>query len=366
MGVRVLVKLIDGVWGLISMIPSILAVGGFFASRLHPARYMELQWLGLSLPLVLAINILLIGYWLARKKGWFIFPLFALLLNIPYLSAVLQLPFKKIEPAGRELKVATYNIQQGGDGELSVISHELSTFMIEEKVDVLCLQEFPSTGEVQSKWIEELSNSLPYYTLNSSSPGVMQTALFSRYPILHSQSIIFPDGSCNRAMWADLDIGGQVVKVFNTHLQTTNLNQHRIRPSDNIDRAASRIIQIKDMMNENGVIRAQQADIIRKLIDESASPVIVCGDFNDTPASYAYRTIKGKLKDSFRSCGKGYGYTYRYLRKLFRIDYIFYSGDKLRGTRYYSPELEYSDHKPVIVTLDVDFMPFSSRERNRK
>lgn len=364
MGIRVLVKLLDVVGGMITMIPSILAVGGFLASRLHPARQMELQWLGLFLPLILGVNILLIFYWVARKKWWFVIPLFAVLLNIPYLSAVFQWPFKRIEPAGRELKVATYNIRQGGIGEISVVSRELSAFMVDEKVDILCLQEFPSAGEAQSKWIEELSGFLPYYVADASSLPAMQVALFSRYPILQSQRITFPDESSNRAMWAELDIDGQVVKVYNVHLQTTNLNQNRIRPSDDIDRATSRIIRLKDMMDVNGVIRARQADMIREMIDGSTSPVILCGDFNDTPASYAYRRIKGGMEDSFRSCGKGYGYTYRYLKKLFRIDYIFYSGEVFRGTRYYSPELEYSDHKPVIVTLDVDLTPLSSRGRN--
>lgn len=364
MGIRVLVKLLDVVWGLISLIPAILAVGGFLASRFHPANHMELQWLGLFLPLILVVNILLIVYWIGRKKLWFVIPLCAVLLNIPYLSGIIQWPFKQTEPVGKGLNVATYNIQKESAGDVSVVGREISGFMYDEQIDILCLQEFPGTGEAQSRLIDEISGFLPYYTLHASSPQNMHIALFSRYPILQSQKIIFPDESSNTAMWADLNVDGQVVKVFNTHLQTTNLNQNRIRPSDNIDRATSRIIRLKDMMNENGVIRARQADLISTLIDESNFPVIVCGDFNDTPASYTYRKIKGNLQDSFRSCGKGYGYTYRYLRKLFRIDYIFYSGDTFRGTRYYSPELEYSDHKPVIVGLDLVPTPLSPEGQN--
>lgn len=366
MGIRVFVKLLDALSGLMSMIPAILAVGGFLASHFHPARHMELQWLGLFLPLILGINIVLILYWIWRKKPWFVIPLFAVLLNIPYLSGIIQWPFKEIKPAGRELNVATYNIQEGLVGDLSVTGREITGFMYNEKVDILCLQEFPGTGEAQLKLIDEISGFLPYYTVHSLSPQDMHIALFSRYPILQSQEIYFPDESKNTAMWADLDIDGQIVKVFNTHLQTTNLNQNRIRPSDNFDRVTSRIIRLKDMMDENGVIRARQSDQIRGLIDESPYPLIVCGDFNDTPASYAYRKIKGNLEDSFRSCGKGYGYTYRYLRKLFRIDYVFYSRNVFRGTRYYSPALEYSDHKPVIVSLDFDPTFLSSEVQNRK
>lgn len=366
MGKRVLLKLFDVLSGLISMIPAILAVGGFLASRFHPARHVELQWLGLFLPLILGINIVFMLYWIWRRKFWFIIPLFAVLLNIPYLSGIIQWPFKQLKPAGRELSVATYNIQQGSAGDLSAISHEIAGFMHNEKIDILCLQEFPGTDETQLKLIAEIFGFLPHYRVHSPSPHSMHIALFSRYPILRSQVIVFPNESKNTAMWADLDIDGQIIRVFNNHLQTTNLNQNRIRSSDNIDRTSSGMIRLKDMMNENGVMRARQSDLIRTLIDESPYPLIVCGDFNDTPASYAYRKIKGNLEDSFRSCGKGYGYTYRYLRKLLRIDFVFYSRDVFRGTRYYSPELRYSDHKPVIVRLDFAPAHLSPEEQNRK
>lgn len=124
----------------------------------------------------------------------------------------------------------------------------------------------------------------------------------------------------------------------------------------------TKVMRMKEMMNENGVIRARQADQVMRLVDESPYPLIVCGDFNDTPASYTYRKIKGDLEDSFLAAGKGYGYTYRYLRKLLRIDYLFYSPGVFRATRYYSPDLEYSDHKPVIVSLDVTPAPVEPEE----
>ena len=43
----------------------------------------------------------------------------------------------------------------------------------------------------------------------------------------------------------------------------------------------------------------EQADTIAKYIQQSPYPVIVCGDFNDVPGSYAYRTVKGNLQDVF-------------------------------------------------------------------
>ena len=58
------------------------------------------------------------------------------------------------------------------------------------------------------------------------------------------------------------------------------------------------------------VKRAKQADLIEASINTSPYPVIVCGDFNDTPCSYAYNTISTTLKDAFVESGNGFGRSY--------------------------------------------------------
>lgn len=366
MGKLVLLRLFDVVWGVSSIIPAIMAVGGFLASRIHPARHMELQWLGLFLLLILGINILLMLYWMWRRKYWFLFPLFALLLNIPYLSSMFQWPFKTIEPAKRELKIGTYNMQEEQNKDFSVVGEEMRDLLLKEQPAIFCIQQFPREEAVQGALIEMISPLLPYYTIHASSPKDMHIALFSSYPILQSQTIIFQEETRNVSMWADLLIERDTIRIFNSHLQTTGRNQNRIRPLSSSHQTLTRVNRLKEVMNENWKIRAAQSDIISALIDESPYPLIVCGDFNDTPASYTYRKMKGDLEDSFRSSGRGYAYSYKYLKKLFRIDFVFYSRGLFRGTRYYSPELKFSDHKPVIVTLDFKPTPPSPEGQNQR
>ncbi len=60
-------------------------------------------------------------------------------------------------------------------------------------------------------------------------------------------------------------------------------------------------------MRHHTVQRNRQADLLTKAIAESPYPVIVCGDFNDTPASYAYRKISRSLQDCFLQAGAGHG-----------------------------------------------------------
>jgi endonuclease/exonuclease/phosphatase family metal-dependent hydrolase len=98
--------------------------------------------------------------------------------------------------------------------------------------------------------------------------------------------------------------------------------------------------------------RGQQSDIVRRELDKSPFPVVICGDFNDIPNSYTYSTIKGDMQDAFLEKGAGIGRTYRNLAPTLRIDYIFV--DKKFKVQQVKRVLEpYSDHYPVVA--DVEF-----------
>src|SRR5690606_36624651 len=103
------------------------------------------------------------------------------------------------------------------------------------------IQQFPQEEVVQGALIEKISPLLPYHTIHASSPQNMHIALFSHYPIIQSQRILFREETRNVSMWADLLIEGDTIRIFNSHLQTTGRNQNRIRPLSSIHQALSRI-----------------------------------------------------------------------------------------------------------------------------
>ena len=79
-------------------------------------------------------------------------------------------------------------------------------------------------------------------------------------------------------------------------------------------------------MGEAFRIRAEQADIIADEIEAlQGDYLIVCGDFNDTPISYARRRIQGQLRDAYVESGKGVGISYNGNMFWFRIDHILHS-----------------------------------------
>ena len=212
-----------------------------------------------------------------------------------------------------------------------------------EQVDVLCLQEFMDSREFPADSIGKVfARRMPYFLHEGGA------ALASRYPVLDHKYVRFADTS-NDYLRADLLVGGDTVRLFAVHLQTSGIAQLRHRFRKDYDRDAP-VEQILGELEHNSSIRAGQVGEIRAEMDASPYPVILAGDFNDTPSSYTYRTMKGDMTDGFRDSGSGYGGTFRYLGGVLRIDYIFYD-DAFEGIRYYMPQEDVSDHKAVVAEL---------------
>ena len=97
-------------------------------------------------------------------------------------------------------------------------------------------------------------------------------------------------------------------------------------------------------------IRARQARTVAAHIRRCPYPVIVCGDFNDTPLSYTYHVLGKQLQDAFAEAGFGLSNTYNGLLPSFRIDYILYSSH-FKAVSYSCDRIDLSDHFPVSAVL---------------
>jgi endonuclease/exonuclease/phosphatase family metal-dependent hydrolase len=88
-------------------------------------------------------------------------------------------------------------------------------------------------------------------------------------------------------------------------------------------------------------------------VETSPYPTIVCGDFNDTPMSYAYNQFNRSLMDAFRNCSSGIGSTYVGKVPAGRIDYIFHTND-LNSSHFVIQEEAYSDHRAISCKIFKD------------
>lgn len=341
----------------ITLLLGVSAVVGWGAGHVSPHDYYLLSFVGLAMLGILFANVLFLIYWAARRRWWIVVPILALGLNYQFIAATLQLPHKvdvNLAAQADKIRVATYNVHNFSSDTYPIVLNEVASYIVEQGVDLFCVQEFWETSEFSAARIAEMFE-LPYYSRVKDSINGIDVATFSRYPIKSSSRSFFPDSGSSMLV-SDIEVNGEMVRVVNTHLQTTSVSITRrkighsfIFGNSSAQRDAIKVMT--DSLTGNFLKRSVQAEIIARLVEKTPHPVIVCGDFNDTPASYAYKVLtKSGLTDSFISCGSGYGYTYRAIRKLLRIDYILYS-EQFTGVDYQSPLLEWSDHNPVIVDL---------------
>jgi endonuclease/exonuclease/phosphatase family metal-dependent hydrolase len=163
----------------------------------------------------------------------------------------------------------------------------------------------------------------------------------------------------NGSSIAELDIKGKKVTLINNHLESNKLSAEErsdyYQMTQELDSHAFDVFtkMMTKRLTPAYKLRAQQAQVVSRIIQENKNPyIIVCGDFNDTPISYARHKIKGNLHDAFVDSGCGLGITYNKYRFLFRIDYILHS-DNIKSYNCTVGTLKNSDHYPVSCYLQL-------------
>ncbi len=347
-------------------------LAGAFAGQVALEKSELFPFLGLAMPVLLLANVAVGIYWLFRWRCWVWIPVVAILGNGGYLARVFQFPLfeRASEPAveiasegspanSQILSVATYNANSFNRDQTGYSCKHIARHLKELEVDVICFQEFGVTREFPLDSVKAALAEWQYHYIPQAPQDapILQTAIFSRFPIAEKQLISYPE-SRNNSSWCDLDIKGRIIRVFNNHLQTTEVSRNKRKlekklVSDDTEGSKQAFLTLAEGLQENFRKRAAQAEQMNKLINASPYPSLVCGDFNSLPSSYIYRLMKGdKLKDGFQTCGHGYMYTFLYFKHLLRIDYIFHSPE-LEGVDYFSPDWDYSDHKPVVMRVRV-------------
>lgn len=339
---------------------AVITVIAAFSGSVAPVDSVVMPLLGLAVPVLLICNLLVALCWAFARKRWALVPLIACLCNWGYLSSVFQLNFSKEKtPAGRYLKIATYNVQNFGNEITGYSCKEIAKYMQQEQVDVLCFQEFGDNRYFPMDSIRSVLSNWPYTLIPSqdSIRGVLPIAIFSRYPLAHERFITYQN-SANCSMMCDVVMGADTVRLLNNHLQTTSVSQKRRKwerelATDDTRREIQAAKDAAGTLHENFLKRATQTYVISHYVKTSPHPVLVCGDFNSIPSSYTYHHLRKILKDGFRTAGNGYMYTYRYAKRMLRIDYIFHS-PSLKGIDYYSPDLDLcSDHNPTVMEVEI-------------
>ncbi|MDD4819454.1 MAG: endonuclease/exonuclease/phosphatase family protein [Flavobacteriales bacterium] len=352
MGRKATFYLLHLIMVVMTFILSVLLILGFFAFREEGNAFL---WaLSMGLMLLVVLNAVLVVYWAVKKRIWFVVPLVAIVLNFNFIGSMIQL--RNVDKTDCELKIATYNIHGFRHGEYAQVMTEIAHELIMENASVVCMQEFVLNKKYSFSEMKSLMGAYRYGYLPTDgnyNPGV---AIFSKYPIINVGYMPFEDTD-NSALWADIDVKGKIIRVINAHLQTTNLSQSGYELAELKNGAFVDSLKIKtfntlkNRLMNNEERRIFQAEKILSVADTTKTPVILCGDWNTTPASYIYSRMTENYTDGFKECGGGYGYTFNSFLKMLRIDFVLYKG--IIGKCYYSPKMPYSDHNPVLFGFSL-------------
>lgn len=336
---------------IITVLLMVLTFVGLWGGNVNPIGNTARAMLCFALPLLIIGNVVILIYWLIRRRWiWAIMPVITLLCCIKYIGTIYQFgSLSKDADAKPGVKIATYNVGSFGKAASAFIAQDILAEMKNQNVDILCIQEYSDkNGDIKNS--DSYSKVFPF-----RAEGKSDMIIYSKFPIKTTKSIFFEQTN-NSAQWADININGKVVRVFNVHMETTGINstlhhagKELSQGNDLSDNAILNAIYGNYMFGM--MVRSGQAVTIANEKRNSSYPIILCGDFNDVPYSYVYNTLKGDLTDGFSECGSGYMATYRG-KKSVRIDYIFHD-PSISGISYYKLNLTYSDHIPVLMKLSL-------------
>lgn len=340
----------------VQLLLALLTMGAFFAPSVSPNAFWPAALLSLGIPVLLVAHIGFLLWWLLRRRYYALISLACIIAGWGYLQRIAGWGFPAEPMAGQTtISVMTYNVHglRHVSDNSNVPVDKIADLAAARNCDVLCLQELPHSGNR----FERLSSQLAERTrlrYHYSDPNG-NFALFSAHPIESKQTQYFPNRS-NGYQWADLQMGNQTIRVFNVHLQTNAVTRIADKIASEGDLKEKQTwLDIRGAMGRflrSARQRALQAEELARLMADSPHPVLLCGDFNDTPYSYTFRTLSQNMQDAFAAKGRGLGITYAGRIPALRIDYIL-ADPRFRVLDHRIEKKNFSDHRAVWSRLGL-------------
>jgi endonuclease/exonuclease/phosphatase family metal-dependent hydrolase len=257
-----------------------------------------------------------------------------LLLAALLAAAALDCQSAPPQPATNTFRVMTYNIHHGAGLDGRVDLQRIADLIKREQADIVALQEVdkgvqrtarrdcPAELAVLTGMTCVFSNNFHF------QGGEYGNAVLTRFPVkrwTNRHYKMLRPGEQRGLLQLVLDVHGRDLVFMDTHID--------FRADD-----AERLMNV--------------AELLELLPACHGQPVILCGDFNDTPRSRTHERLVSAFTDTWAAVGKGEGLTIPADKPAKRIDYIWLSKDSgLETVRAWVPKSDASDHLPVVAEL---------------
>lgn len=234
------------------------------------------------------------------------------------------------------IRVMTYNIHHGEGTDGKVDLERIAEVIRQQRADIITLQEV-DRGVARTARRDLVAELAALTGMNYAfgknldyQGGDYGNAVLTRFPIVKQQNLHYKmlrPGEQRGLLQVVLKLGGRQFLLLNTHLDYRRDDAERLSNLDEIRRIPE---QYKGL------------------------PVILCGDFNDTPGSATHLRAAESFIDTWERVGKGDGFSYSSTQPQKRIDYVFVSkGRRLTPLKAWVVESKASDHLPVVVEFDL-------------
>ncbi len=326
----------------------------YITPYIDPLDHKKLPILGLFYPLLLLANMGFLMAWLFTSKiHYALLSFLTIFFGFQHISSIINIPYQQEQSSTSEnvLRLGSYNIRN-----FDYIAWKNNSFQpvaikkLQQQfkpLDIICLQESDyNTDQLFKKQLK-----FPHYQEHEG------TRIFSRVPLLKKGHIPF-ESRKNSCTWADIKVGEDIIRIYNLHLESNMISYATDKVVERNGMGwKNRIRMTVDMLKSYSFRsrkRAEQTKLVMAHIQKSPYPVIVCGDFNDSPLSFIYRKFSSTLKDGFIEKGNGFSFSYRGKIPFLRIDYIF-SSPTLHFQHYQTDRsLKYSDHYPIFANIKIE------------
>lgn len=320
-----------------------------FGTYISPVHIPWVAVAGLLFPFFLFADILFVLFWLLFRARMVWLPLVGLLAVQGYIRDYCPVSLKEEVPDS-SLCVMSYNIGGVTADEAGI----LDSIVRSVNPDILCLQECGGVAAI-SDIVQEWQDSLGYDMRKAKSRTIL-----SRYPILgDTLCTAIPSGTgSNGAMACWVSLGGDSLLVVNAHFESNALT-----PDDKTEYKLMITEHQKEQIEHGGRLlagklktaaqcRAVQIDSIVRLIRRHADKeMVVCGDFNDTPVSYAFQSLARNLRSAYTEKGNGISVSFNQTGFYVRIDHLFHSEGLHCARCYVNDSTAASDHYPIVAYL---------------
>jgi endonuclease/exonuclease/phosphatase family metal-dependent hydrolase len=234
----------------------------------------------------------------------------------------------------KTIRVMTYNIHVGVGMDKKLDLPRIADVINQQHAELVGLQEV-DRGVQRTQRIDEIAElakltkmdyafafNLPY------QGGQYGVAILSKFPIMATDHRLYKntrEAERRGFIRAEVRIGGRLVDFVTTHL---------------------------DYQYEDG--RVFEAEQLLAALKDVKGPLILVGDFNDSPTGGAYQLMRNQFADAWSdSRARDSGYSYPADKPAKRIDYILFGRDSIRTKRAWIVETLASDHVPVVADLEI-------------